>query len=595
MPEEYQYLRTRLQYENFRFADWCEAAGFDGAEDEKQKDLPESVKAIRLVLVAILTEMQLVMDELSQMAERFETSSKTDFRNVDAETSDFQMLEMLKQLRARDHKATKDPGNNSAPATKSRSKGRWLSMATNLKNIAKNPRRFVWVAFSREEFEKLLGRFKELNENLYQLLHGEQSRFLMDLTRKTQLDMVLVLRSVEELKHLQLAAVLRPEPVSDASPYSRSDQVLASLANFKQLNTASEYSLGSQQEGFDDNREAIRLDRSRITFLEDDEESDNSMGSDGRAAGILDKSKPGQRHIWLEWRGYLPERSSKGDDLIASSASVRRVQDLVVLLKLNKLAEFCAPICHGYFDDNDHAAQDDRNFRFGLVFESPDALKSAGVPETLRTMLSRSTPSLSARVQLAQRLCTCLLYLHAVNWLHKGINRHNVIFADPHNLLEPCVAGFELARPDTDQDKTQPGRHQVVGPRDDLYCHPLYRGAEFKPTYQKTFDIYSLGLVLLEIAFWKPIESIMRLEDHLSNRNWAEFIRNELIQADSKHMKELRARMGDKYQSAVSVCIIGRMSLGVEEHSDETDVPVAAKLQRAFMERVVDVMGAVRV
>jgi hypothetical protein len=477
MPEEYQYLCTRLQYEQLRFEDWCEAAGFDDAEDEKQKDFPESVGTARLVLVAILTEMQLVMDELSQMAEKFEPSSRTDSGDADAGTSDFQVLRTLKHSRARDHKVTGDSGSDSVPATKSRSKGRWLSMVTNLKSIAKNPRRFVWVAFSKEEFEKSLGRFKELNENLYQLLHGEQSRFLMDLTRKTQLDMVLVPRSIEELKHLQLAAVLCPDQASDASPYSKSDNVPASLANFKQLNTASEHSAGPQQGNFQNLRKDTLLDRSQITFPDDDEESDSFMTSDSCVTGILNKNKPGQRCIWLEWRDYIPERNDKGDDLVASEASVRRVQDLVALLKLNKLAEFCAPICHGYFDDNDHAAHDDPSFRFGLVFESPDALQSATVPETLRTMLSRPSPSLSARIQLAQRLCTCVLYLHAVNWLHKGINSRNIIFANPQNLSEPCVSGFELARPDTEQDKTQPGRNQTVSRIDDLYCHPLYQGA----------------------------------------------------------------------------------------------------------------------
>lgn len=53
--------------------------------------------------------------------------------------------------------------------------------------------------------------------------------------------------------------------------------------------------------------------------------------------------------------------------------------------------------------------------------------------------------------------------------------------------------------------------------------------------------------------------------------------------------------MRDKYQSAVSVCIVGRISLDVEEDADETDVLVAAKLQRACMEQVVDVIGAIRI
>ena len=68
-----------------------------------------------------------------------------------------------------------------------------------------------------------------------------------------------------------------------------------------------------------------------------------------------------------------------------------------------------------------------------------------------------------------------------------------------------------------------------------------------------------------------------------------------MIQADKKHMEELRATMGDNDQRAVLVCIVGRRSLDVEEDADETDVLVAAKLQRVFMERVVDVIGAIRI
>jgi hypothetical protein len=101
--------------------------------------------------------------------------------------------------------------------------------------------------------------------------------------------------------------------------------------------------------------------------------------------------------------------------------------------------------------------------------------------------------------------------------------------------------------------------------------------------------------VLLEIPFWKPIESIVKVQDHPSNTRATESIRNELTQTDSEYMKELRARVGDAYQEAVSVCIVGRMSLYVEEDADETDVLVAAKLQRTFMERVVDVIGAIRI
>ncbi|CAD0112246.1 unnamed protein product [Aureobasidium uvarum] len=530
MPENYRYLRTRLQYEHLRFEDWCEAAGFDDAGYQKAKDLPAS----------------------------FDPSG---FTNAgETEVSDLQVLEKLRNISSRDNEDAKHSGNNSG-----------------------------------EEFEKFLGRFKELNENLYQLLNGEQSRHLLDLTRKTQLDMVLVLKSVEELKHLQLAAVLQPDRAPDPSSYSRSDQILASLANFKQLNTASVLSPEAQQGKADNVRRDTLLVRSRITLSDEDDGSDSLVTFDGRTAGILDEKRPGHRNIWVEWRDYIPHHNNEGNELVAPETSVKRVQDLVTLLKLNKLDEFCAPVCHGYFDDNDNPVHDNRTFRFGLVFESTSTLQSPKVPETLRSMFGRSPSSLNARVRLAQRLCTCVLYLHAVNWLHKGINSRNIVFADPQDPSEPCVSGFELARPDTDQDKTQPGRHYVADLTDDIYCHPLYQGVEKKTHYQKTFDVYSLGLVLLEVALWRPIESIMGLEGGLLDRKSAASLRNRLMREDSEHMGELRARMGDGYQRAVSVCIVGRTALDIEEDADETDVLVAARLQRALMERVVDVIGVIRI
>lgn len=55
---------------------------------------------------------------------------------------------------------------------KARQKHRVMSMAANLKAIAKDPGRCTWVAFRRYDIEEMLGRCKELNENLHQRLMG---------------------------------------------------------------------------------------------------------------------------------------------------------------------------------------------------------------------------------------------------------------------------------------------------------------------------------------------------------------------------------------------------------------------------------------
>lgn len=559
------------------------------------QDLPESVRAARLVLVAILTELQLVMDSLAGMAKRYEPEGSSKDRDTIAKLDDIQVTETLKHLTMRGHASTKQGIEKSAPRMMHKPECRWLSMAASLKQIA-SPRRFAWVALREEEFAKLLGRFKGLNENLYQLLHGEQSRHLIDLTRKTQLDMVLVLKSVEELKHLHIAATLLSEraPCESAndSIYSRSDETLTSLADFKQMNAAFE-SPQNPQLTYDDTKKDTLLHSSRITFVDNDEDMNHAYIPSTRVAGVLDNHKAEQRMVWIEWREYVPRLNPETDTMVAPDDSVRQVRDLVGLLKSKKLDEFCAPICHGYFDDQDDNMQEEQSCRFGLVFENPHISITSNVPSTLNALLRQPAPSLSARIQLAQKLCTCLLYLHAVNWLHKGINSRNVLFSDPDDLSKPYLSGFEYARPDTAQDKTQPGGWQDVDPRDEMYRHPAYQGMGPKKNYQKTYDIYSLGVVLLEIAFWKPIESIMGLEGQPFDRTVVSSIKEKLTRPNSEQMKELRARVGDNYQKAAWSCLVGRAAFDVDEDADETDVLVATKLQRGFMERVVDIMGAI--
>ena len=49
--------------------------------------------------------------------------------------------------------------------------------------------------------------------------------------------------------------------------------------------------------------------------------------------------------------------------------------------------------------------------------------------------------------------------------------------------------------------------------RMEVYRHPDTQLDGLMLSYRKTFDIYSLGLILVEIALWKPIVSIMGIEE----------------------------------------------------------------------------------
>ena len=312
-----------------------------------------------------------------------------------------------------------------------------------------------------------------------------------------------------------------------------------------------------------------------------------------------------QRHIWVEWKTYNTEYDSRLAKDVPTKKTVGRVEALVALLKSDKPAQFCAPRCLGYFDDRDDTADSQHPFRFGLVFEKPDP---DSMPESLRQMLPKHKPSLpepkpsvlefkpslTVRVSLAHKITTCVLYLHAVNWLHKGLRSDNILFfpADNKtNLDQPTLTGFEYARPDKNEETSTTGEANQWR---ELYVHPSYQGSKGKGTYRRTFDIYSLGIILLEISNWKPIEQIVDIDPDCAQVTELEGIRSRLLDPGTGYLAQVLADQGEKYHEAVKYCLEGRAAFGIGEDENESDVLTGAKLQRAFMTHVVDALDSIR-
>ena len=104
------------------------------------------------------------------------------------------------------------------------------------------------------------------------------------------------------------------------------------------------------------------------------------------------------------------------------------------------------------------------------------------------------------RIVLAHTIAQSLMYGHSVNWLHKGVSSDNIFFfitpGQNPNHATYILSGFEYARPDLPEELTeQPSEN---------FGHDVYRHAEALlrsgSHSKKSYDIYSLGVVLVEIA-----------------------------------------------------------------------------------------------
>ena len=309
-----------------------------------------------------------------------------------------------------------------------------------------------------------------------------------------------------------------------------------------------------------------------------------------RAKACYRHSGATERHVWIEWKSYEP--SSYDADQPPDARIALRVQQLAALLRQdNKPREFRVPHCLGYIYDRGHLNREGYPC-FGFVFEKPEKVTTSAKPVSLLEVIlgrsiGKSPPSLTDRVALASKLANCILYLHSVNWLHKGLRSHNIVFycdrSDP-DYKEPYLSGFDYARPARSGEMTeQPPENAEY----DIYRHPRVHGDGPKDGFKKSFDIYSLGVILMEIACWESIDSILGIVD-LSRAppKVTKSVRTKLL-GERKYIDKVRSMVGNTYADVVQACLTGATAFGITDDSDETQDAIAARLQAGFYDKVV--------
>ena len=146
-----------------------------------------------------------------------------------------------------------------------------------------------------------------------------------------------------------------------------------------------------------------------------------------------------------------------------------------------------------------------------LMYPIPDNLLQ---PRSLRDLLTSNDGSdrdgeihaLDDRYQMANQIATAVLYVHSGNFVHKRIKPENIVVFStdtdrfPHSLGYSIVTGFNRTRT-TETSSFMIGDIKL---EDCLYQHPNRWGVVAESKYKMLHDVYSLGVVLLEIGLWKP-------------------------------------------------------------------------------------------
>lgn len=209
--------------------------------------------------------------------------------------------------------------------------------------------------------------------------------------------------------------------------------------------------------------------------------------------------------------------------------------------------------------------EDTHRGRNALVYEIPlpasDPVLDGSCKPKASTLLSflhhgadtdsTNMPSLEDRFRLAFNLASSLLLLHAKKIFHRNINSKNIVFltnddADISSTTKPWKKGI-IRRPFlTSFDQSSEDHGEVEESFiSNIYRHPSYeRGQRSK--FKAAYDIYSLGLILLEIGLWMPISKLWKTR----------YTRTQFkIRLQTIYTKKLSGKCGTHYMSVVEFCL----------------------------------------
>ena len=412
---------------------------------------------------------------------------------------------------------------------------------------AQLPQRVKWAIQDKDKYESLINRLKELNDALLNLVDTNVRTAIYQSTRETRLSVLQLHNKINDLdqlikallpnhkgmlQHTGIAALhnnqdlhnfTSPTDAKSADVRNQGhvqlddDMQIASLARFKVVNASIEHGITLDEHLIKELKiaqpqaqiKAAVLSGSHFQ-LQQDFASPKPRVIRSNATYRLPGTTP--KNVWIEWKRYTPADSR----LRPNPLIVDRMQKLAaVLCDPTKPSSLRVPICLGYFDDaeavyRNRDTSDDENdrspeCRFGLVFLKPDYISGSGSSTivSLQDLLNRSScPSLTRRVALAQAIANCLLSLHSVNWVHKGLRSANILFASYSRSTDgtvspdsssisfssPYVSGFDYARPAQQGEMTE---IPTVRAEESLYRHPDAHGfgPESGTSFKKSFDI----------------------------------------------------------------------------------------------------------
>ncbi|ERF69865.1 hypothetical protein EPUS_05407 [Endocarpon pusillum Z07020] len=500
LGQDVSFLHAELLIQQERLKRWGDGLGLSGETNEPDERLNSETSLFQAV-VAALASIRLILTDLDDLTTLYGVDVQ------DETTAQRPLLEELAATKLMDSEALL------------RNYDRRLEDAKGLQKRLSIMKKLHWVIRDKEKFEGLIQKLTKFNDGLYSLLSPLDAQLLAEalaaqLLRTTNLERLMALKAAAQRSHVDIASLA--ELRYRASGLSQQA--------FKSPNMEKRHSCVS----LTTRPTTIFQRRSTGTYTDE---------QDAEMQGIA---------TLIEWKVF--ESGLPGE---MAAAVERNTNDLAYFLQAQSRSPGLRSLsCIGFIKMPVETAE---HVRYGLVYKAPEPRAPVASPTSLYDLLPQSEDEhishefdLGDKFRVAQILAQSVYELHVSNWLHKGICSDNVLFwprkGPKVTPTSAYLSGYEFTRPGRLRDNTQPAGDVASS----VYAHPLYREGRVK--YHRLFDIYSLGVTLLEIGLWA------RAGEAVTKETSVYAVQDQLIESCES---ELGPAMGAEYRTAVKLCLRG--------------------------------------
>ncbi|KAJ9612810.1 uncharacterized protein PV06_08432 [Exophiala oligosperma] len=375
-----------------------------------------------------------------------------------------------------------------------------------------------WAVFDKDSMTRLVQEIHVQISGLLEMTNlGIQSRILGTLTSmiRTGIKTSKDADDLECLSQLDFPQDARTDSQGEIAEASR----LSKLKSSRIALGVDATSIEMEQQASFQNSVDIRRKRAEALKMLKKKSADYRTNTDWERVGPgleIAIEKDGSKCWVLLERRRIENRANK----IENGRRRHQIESLAFLLSELRSPSLHSLHCSGFYWEDGNIA---------LIYSlppptdhespsSPTALPNVVSLNTVLSDLSLKKADPTTRRQIACALTKVILQLHTAGWLHKQIRSSNILLTNFIESRWPSVQSFQ------GPFLVGYGYSRQIGPHDisdalledvdtRLYRHPmsvdLEQQQDSRDEYRPRFDLYSLGMVLLEVALWKPLKEIV--------------------------------------------------------------------------------------